>query len=282
MPIVQVILLGIIQGFAEFLPISSSAHLAVAGQLGERFFGWPDQGLGFDIALHVGTLIAVLAYFLKDWIQVIGQAFGIKAVQFNKDLARNTKLLWLLVIASLPIGVAGLLFQKTVEEELRNNLFLIGAMLILVGLAMLWGELLGSRKKSLGKLSFVDAAIIGVAQALAIVPGTSRSGITITAALLRNLDRRSAARFSFLAATPVILAAGLKDLYDLFKHEGGIPHEMRMAFLIGISVSAITGGIVIKFFLDFLAKRSLNFFVWYRVGFGIIVIALAIFRQTGG
>mgnify|MGYP003330705812 CR=1 FL=1 len=121
-----------------------------------------------------------------------------------------------------------------------------------------------------------------VAQALAIVPGTSRSGITITAALLRNLDRRSAARFSFLAATPVILAAGLKDLYDLFKHEGGIPHEMRMAFLIGISVSAITGGIVIKFFLDFLAKRSLNFFVWYRVGFGIIVIALAIFRQTGG
>ena len=102
------ILLGIIQGFAEFLPISSSAHLAVAGQLGERFFGWPDQGLGFDIALHVGTLIAVLAYFLKDWIQVIGQAFGIKAVQFNKDLARNTKLLWLLVIAVF-YGVIALL-----------------------------------------------------------------------------------------------------------------------------------------------------------------------------
>ena len=281
MPLLHAIILGIIQGLTEFLPVSSSAHLALIPWL----LGWNDQGLSFDIALHVGTIIAVIVYFFRDWVQVIAQGFGLN-IGTDPAIRRNPRLLWLLVLGSVPAGIAGLLVKDLAENVWRNNQYLIGSMLILVGLFMWWADHQGSRKKDLGNISSADSLVIGSAQALALVPGVSRSGITICAGLLRNLDRATAARFSFLLATPAIAGAAAKDAWDLMRHGGGIAGiapDMRTALVVGVVVSAVTGALTIQFFLNFLKKRSLSFFVWYRVIFGIIVIALAtFFRYHGG
>jgi undecaprenyl-diphosphatase len=281
-PLLHAIILGIIQGLTEFLPVSSSAHLALIPWL----LGWNDQGLSFDIALHVGTVLAVIVYFFRDWVQIIAQGFGLNTLGNDPAIRRNPKLLWLLVLGSIPAGIAGLLVKDLAENVWRNNQYLIGSMLILVGLFMWWADRQGSRRKDLGNVSPTDSLSIGAAQALALVPGVSRSGITICAGLLRNLDRETAARFSFLLATPAIAGAAAKDAWDLMRHGGGIagiPHDLRMALLVGVIVSAITGALTIQFFLNFLRRRSLSFFVWYRVIFGIIVIALAtFFRYHGG
>jgi undecaprenyl-diphosphatase len=152
-------------------------------------------------------------------------------------------------------------------------------MLIVVGAVMWIGEKVGSRRKDLSQVNLVDAATVGLAQALAVVPGTSRSGITITAGLFRDINREAAARFSFLLSTPAIAAAAAKALYDLKKHHGGIPHEMVVPGVVGAVVSAVVGAIVIKFLLDYLRRHGLWFFIYYRIIFGIIVIALAaVFR----
>lgn len=276
MPIYQVVILAIVQGLTEFLPISSSAHLALVPWL----FGWADPGLTFDIALHVGTLIAVIGYFFRDWIQVIAQGFGIQAGK-DPDLKRQPMLLWMLALATLPAGVAGLIFKKQAESGWRSP-WLIATMLIGVAIIMILAERIGRRQKSLANMSGVDAAVIGVSQALAIVPGTSRSGITIATGLFRDLDRSAAARFSFLLSTPIIAGAAAKDAYDLMKH-GGVPAGMQMPFIVGILVSAVTGALVIGFLLNFLRRHGLWFFIYYRIIFGIIVIALAsFFRYTGG
>jgi undecaprenyl-diphosphatase len=280
-PLLHAIILGIIQGLTEFLPVSSSAHLALIPWL----LGWNDQGLSFDIALHVGTVIAVIVYFFRDWVQVIAEGFGLK-MGADQAIRRNPRLLWLLVLGSVPAGIAGLLVKDLAENVWRNNQYLIGSMLILVSLFMWWADRQGSRNKDLGNVSASDSLVIGTAQALALVPGVSRSGITICAGLLRNLDRATAARFSFLLATPAIAGAAAKDAWDLMRHGGGIagiPADMRTAMLVGVIVSAITGALTIQFFLNFLKRQSLTFFVWYRLVFGIIVIALAtFFRYHGG
>ena|SRR5579871_352750 len=277
MPLLQAIVLGIVQGLTEFLPISSTAHLALVPWL----LGWPDPGLSFDIALHVGTLVAVLIYFFRDWIQLIAQGFGMRA-EGDPTLKRNRNLLWLLVAGTIPAGVAGLLFQHQAETNWRSP-NVIGAMLIGVGLVMWLADRNGRRQKDLGNVTTEDALMIGLAQALAVVPGTSRSGVTIAAGLFRNLDRTAAARFSFLLSTPIIAGAAGKDLWDLMRHQGGLPPEMRIPFLVGIVVSGIVGALSIRFFLNFLRHRSLSFFVWYRLIFGIMVIALAhFFRFSGG
>jgi undecaprenyl-diphosphatase len=270
MPVTQAIVLAIVQGFTEFLPISSSAHLFLVPWL----LGWPDQGLDFDIALHLGTLIAVLIYFFKDWLQVLGLAIG-QQWGDNEELAQAPKLLWYLVLASVPAGIIGLLFKDTIETQLRNP-YVMGAMMITVGILLFLGERVGSRRRHIGEVTLGDSLLIGCSQALALIPGTSRSGITITTGLFRGLTRGAAARFSFLLSTPIIAASGLKALLDLREH--GIADAMFTAFVIGIAVSAITGLIVIALFLNFLRSRSLHLFVWYRIIFGILVIALAIVR----
>ncbi len=275
MSLLQVVILAVVQGFTEFLPISSSAHLALAPWL----LGWPDQGLVFDIALHFGTLAAVLIYFFRDWLQIIAQGFGLYYGP-DEDLRRKPKLLWLLAAASVPVGIVGLKFQDQVETTLRNP-FTIGGMLIGVGLVMGLADRLGRRVKQIGEVSVADGLIIGLAQALAVVPGTSRSGITITAGLFRNIDREAAARFSFLLSTPAIGGAALKAYLDLME-AGGIPPGMYVPFALGILVSAVTGLVVIRYFLRFLRRHTLRFFVAYRIIFGIIVIALALFRHPAG
>jgi len=274
MPLYQVIVLAVIQAFTEFLPISSSAHLWFAPWL----FGWKDPGLTFDVALHAGTLAAVLIYFFRDWIQIIAHGFGMNFGS-DQELARNRALLWLLAIASVPAGIAGLLFEKKADTTWRNP-YLIGGMMIVIGLLMWVADRRARGTKSMDKVSWADGIWIGVSQALALIPGTSRSGITITTGLFRGLDRATSARFSFLLATPVIAGAVLKKLYDVHK-EGGFAPDMRMPFIVGTLVSGILGALVIAFFLRYLRRNSLMPFVYYRIVFGIIVIALAAFVRVG-
>lgn len=274
MPLFQVVVLAVVQGITEFLPVSSSAHLALAPWL----LGWRDQTLVFDIALHLGTLAAVLLYFWRDWVQIAAQGFGLRWGR-DEELRRNPRLLWLMAAATFPVAVAGLLLEGYAEDVWRHNRVLIGGMLVGVGLLMLAADRIGRRSKGIGRVTFADAMWIGLAQALAVVPGTSRSGITITAGLFRGLDRATSARFSFLIATPAIGAAAAKAFWDLVQ-AGGVPAGMRVPFGLGIILSAAAGCVVIAGLLRYLRTHNLNFFVYYRVVFGIIVIALAtIFRR---
>ena len=271
MSLLQAIVLAIIQGITEFLPISSSAHLALAPWL----FGWPDQGLTFDIALHIGTLAAVLAYFARDWIQVIAQGLRLQPPGAG-ELQQNRNLLWYLAAASIPAAFAGVLMKDYVETTLRSP-FVMGTMLIGVGFLMALGERVGRRSRGIAEIGLLDALLIGTAQALALVPGTSRSGITMTTGLFRDLDRHSAARFSFLLSTPITAGAAAKAMYDLYKH-GGVPPDLRMQFITGILMSAAVGCLVIGLLLRYLRSRDLKLFIYYRIGFGIMVIALALLR----
>ncbi len=273
MDLFEAIVLAIIQGVTEFLPVSSSAHLNLAPYL----FRWPDPGLTFDITLHFGTLIAILIYFYKDWVQIIGQAFGLRAGT-DVELGRNRNLLWLLVIGTIPGGIAGLLLEKYAETTLRSPI-LTGAMLIVFGLIMWVAERIGSKRRDIAAVNLRDALLVGCSQALAIVPGVSRSGSTISAGMLLGLDRVAAARFSFLLSTPIIAGAALSAAHHLHR-QGGIPPGMKTPMVVGVIVSAIVGAGVIALFLNFLRRRTLFPFVIYRVIFGIIVIALALFRAS--
>jgi undecaprenyl-diphosphatase len=275
MPLYQAIVLAIIQGLTEFLPISSDAHLTVIPQM----LKWTDPGLGFDVALHAGTLAAVLIYFFRDWVQVIANGLGFSYRGSQPD-ENSRSLLWFLVIGTIPAGLAGLMFEKYAEHALRS-FYVIGAMEIIFGIVMLIGDKVGDEKNGLDQMSWLDAIAIGISQAFAIIPGVSRSGITITAARFRHFDRAAAARFSFLLSTPVIAAAAAKHAFDLRK-EGGVPPGMQLPYLVGILVSGLVGMIVIAFMLRYLRRHSLSVFVWYRVLFGIMVIALAVFFRIGG
>jgi len=257
MPLTQVIVLGLVQGFAEFLPISSSAHLYLVS----LYWGWPDQGLTFDVALHVGTLLAVAVYFAQTWVDL---------------LLRNRRMLGLLIIGTIPGAVIGKLFEKQIESSLRNP-FVIGANFIVFGLLMYWAERTSRRNRDLNSSSMLDTIAIGCAQALAVVPGVSRSGITLTAGLFRDFDRESAAKFSFLLSTPLIAGAALARGLEM-RHTG-LPHDMRLPFLLGMAISALSGFAVIAFFMRYLQTQSLKIFVYYRVLFGIIVLALAILSR---
>lgn len=275
MPLYQAIILAIIQGLTEFLPVSSTAHLAIIPQL----LHWQDPGLAFDIALHVGTLAAVLIFFFRDWVKIILAGIGVPFEHGPRDENSRVLLLYL-ILGTIPVGIAGLLFKKQAEGPWRN-LVVMGVMLIAIGILMYFGDKFGREKRGLNQITWADAMWIGISQALAIVPGTSRSGITITTGRFRSLSREAAARFSFLLSTPAIAAAAAKDFLDLRK-EGGIPPGMGMPYAVGIIVSAIVGIVVIAFFLRFLKSNTLALFVWYRIIFGIIIIALAVFFRIGG
>ena len=272
MPLLQVVVLAVVQGVTEFLPISSTAHLYLTSWL----LGWRAEALDFDIALHIGTLLAVLLYFLRDWLQLVAQGFGM-TWGHDEELKRNRMMLWLLAIATIPVGVFGYVFNKQAETTWRNP-FVMGVMLVAVGVLMWLAERAGRLRRDLSSLNLPDAVAIGVAQALSIVPGTSRSGITISAGLYRDFERQSAARFSFLLSTPAIAAAAGKALYDMHKH-GGLHAILNAPFLVGVAVSAVTGCAVIGWFLHYVRRSSLRPFVYYRIIFGIIVLALAFIRR---
>ena len=272
MPIFQVIVLGIIQGLTEFLPVSSTAHLYLTSWI----LGWHTESLDYDIMLHVGTLFALLIYFFRDWVQIVAQGFGL---HFGKDneLRLNHMLLWLLAVGSIPIGIVGFLFNKQAESTWRTP-WVMGAMLIIIGVLMYIAENVSRKSRDLASVNGPDSIFVGICQALAVVPGTSRSGISISGGLFRNLSSQTAARFSFLLSAPAIAGAAAKTLWDMHK-----AHHLRAVletpFLIGVVVSAITGCIVIAWFLHYLRRSSLRPFVYYRIIFGIIVLALAFIRR---
>lgn len=271
MPIYQVIVLAVIQSLTEFLPISSTAHLALI----PRLLGWNNpelNSLDFDIALHLGTLAAVVVYFFRDWLQIVLGGFG---VRYDRDpeISHNRRLLWLLALATLPVAVLGYLFKQQAETVWRSP-YVIAASLIAIGVVMWLAERAGRFKKDIGEVSLADSLAIGASQALAIVPGVSRSGITISTGLFRGLNRGAAARFSFLLSTPALAGAAFSAWRDLHK-AGGLAPDMRQAFVVGVVVAGVTGWLVIALFLRFLRNHSLKFFVYYRIIFGIIVLALA-------
>jgi undecaprenyl-diphosphatase len=267
----RAIILGIVQGLSEFLPISSSGHLILVRAL----FRWPDQGLSFDVGLHLGTLLALLAYFWRDWWAMITTGLG--------DLGRHglrmrayrpeSRLLWLLALGSLPAAITGLLFDNWIEENVRQPWF-VAIMLMGAGTVLFAADRYGRRTRLTASVGPVDAVIIGLAQACALFPGVSRSGATMTAALFRGLRRDDAARFAFLLGTPAFVGAALLKSKDL---AGESSHEFAQ-LAAGFAFSAVVGFIAIHFLLRFLRTRSVVPFVAYRYAAGVLTLVIAAFR----
>jgi undecaprenyl-diphosphatase len=281
MPLYQAIVLAIVQGLTEFLPVSSTAHLWIVPWI----LKWKDPGLTFDVALHAGTLVAVLLYFWRYWLEMIkmvlrigegnagvsaGDGAPAKAGSVTL-LGENRQLFWFLIIATIPGGIAGVLFERAADEKLRSP-FIVGPALILVGLLMWAGERVGSENHDLGQVGLLDSIIVGVAQAFAVIPGVSRSGSTMTAGLFRSMNRETAARFSFLLSTPLIAGACLKKGWEI--HHSGLAADMRMPFLLGIIVSALVGYAVIAVLIRYLERRTFAIFVVYRVILGVILLTV--------
>jgi undecaprenyl-diphosphatase len=260
------IVLGIIQGLTEFLPISSTAHLVII----PKIFGWHTvllNSLTFDVALHLGTLIAVISYFFKDTVELVGGFFrGVLKRSFSSD--KKSRLSLLVLIGTLPAGIIGVLLDKWVETKFRTPGVLAGA-LILVGVVMWYAERKAKRIKKNASLSLRDTIIIGFAQALALVPGTSRSGITISSGLFLGYDREEAARFSFLLSIPVIAGAAILKL-KVFIH--GIPANDLAPLVLGTFFSALFGFLAIKYFMKYLQRHTMNVFVWYRFIFAAVIV----------
>jgi undecaprenyl-diphosphatase len=251
----QAIIMGLVQGLGEFLPISSSGHLILVPWI----FNWPEPGLTFDVALHIGTLLAVVLYFWRDWLNLFAAAITGR----NKE---NRRIFWYLVFGSIPAAVIGYLFDDFIEKALRSPL-IIGGTLIVFGLFLYLSDR-NKELRSLDSMNLYDALLIGVAQAIALVPGVSRSGITITAARMFSYKREDAARFSFLLSTPVIFGAGILKMAHLSLSEVTAP------FLTGVLVSAVVGLLCISFLLRFVKKASFKVFVGYRVILGLVIIVL--------
>jgi undecaprenyl-diphosphatase len=276
MPLYQAIVLAIVQGLTEFLPVSSTAHLWLIPWI----MHWKDPGLTFDVALHAGTLVAVLVYFWRYWLEMTKMVLGMSegrdssrpvAAGSLTPLGENRQLFWFLVIATIPGGIAGFLFERAADEQLRSPL-IIGVALIVVALVMWAGERMGSRDVSLDHVGLLDSIIVGAAQAFAVIPGVSRSGSTMAAGLFRGMNRETAARFSFLLATPLIAGACLKKGLEIHHH--GLPGDMQMPFLVGIIVSAIVGYAVIAVLIRYLERRTFAIFIVYRVILGMILLAV--------
>jgi undecaprenyl-diphosphatase len=262
----RAVVLGIVQGLTEFLPVSSSGHLILV----PWFFNWPDQGLAFDVGLHLGTLLALLLYFWRDWVGMARSTLGdLRARTPTSALSPQSRLLGLIVIGSVPAGVAGLLFNDWIEANVREP-WLVAVLLIVMGFAMLAAEAVSQRTRTMGQIGLLDAVLIGAAQACALIPGVSRSGATISMGLVRNLDREAAARFAFLLGTPAFVGAALLKSQDLAAESSS---ELG-ALAAGFACSFITGIAVIHFLLRFLRQRSLMTFVVYRWGLGVFTLLL--------
>jgi undecaprenyl-diphosphatase len=254
------IVLALLQGLTEFLPISSSAHLILPSAL----LGWPDQGLAFDVAVHVGSLLAVLMYYRSDLFDLGAGCW--RAVQ-QQQANNEFRMVVFLAIASVPVGVAGLFLEEAVAGQLRS-IGVIAFTTIFFGLLLGLADRLGSGR---GRLDLRAALIIGLAQALAIIPGTSRSGITMTAALACGMDRQSSARFSFLLSIPVIAAAGALKALDLSAHASSIDVSQ---LLIGTGVAAITAYLTIAWFVRLLDRVGFLPFVIYRCVLGAVLFVI--------
>jgi undecaprenyl-diphosphatase len=262
----QVTILAVLQGATEFLPVSSSGHLILPSLL----FAWHDQGLTFDVAVHVGTLFAVLIYF-RDELQRL--VFALILSVFQRKKSEDSKLAWMLLAATIPAGLSGLLLASQVEQYSRS-LILIGVTSIGFGLLLFVSDRFGSKQRTLADMNWKTALLIGFSQALALIPGTSRSGVTMTAALFCNLDRAAAARFSFLLAIPIITASGLLRGIQLLQAD--TESVEWFVLLYAIFISAVVAYLCIRYFLQLIERFGFLPFVIYRVLLGIALILLAL------
>jgi len=277
MPLYQALLLAVVQALTEFLPVSSTAHLILFPWLA----GWPEPGLAFDVALHAGTLLAVVFFFLRTWVELILCGLGLHYPRLASptEVRLNRRMFWFLVAGTIPGGVVGVLFEHAIEEHLRTPIP-IGMALIVVGLLMWWAEATARLKREIGQTSLGDSLAIGTAQALALFPGVSRSGITIVAGLWRGMKRETAARFSFLLSTPLIAGAVAKELPKLVRlHRAGGLELPLSTLALAIATSAVVGYLVIAFFLRYLQTRTLKIFIVYRIVFGIVVLLFALLQM---
>jgi undecaprenyl-diphosphatase len=260
--VIEVIILALIQGLTEFLPISSSAHLILPSAI----LGWQDQGLAFDVAVHVGTLLAVMLYFRRDigrltvgWVQSLGG-----------NHSTDSKLAWWVILATIPAGLAGLLGAGLIETFLRSP-YVIAITTIVFGLVLWFADATAKQQQNMEQLSWKQALLIGLAQALSLIPGTSRSGITMTAALLLGLDRISAARFSFLLSIPIIVLSGGYQASKLMAE----PSQYDLhAIMLGTGLSFISALACIHLFLKIIDRMGMLPFVIYRLILGAVLLLI--------
>ena len=267
MSIIQSIILGIVQGLTEFLPISSSRHLNVFPWL----FNWEMLSDGMDVALHIGTLLALVIFFFKDWVNLLKAGYK-KAVK--KEDSKEGKIFWYLVIATIPAGILSLVLDKVsdliVGEDINIQMVVIAITLIVMGILLYIADKKSKSTTDYDNISLKQSVLIGMSQAIAAAfPGVSRSGITMTTARFLKVDRESAAKFSFMLAMPITLAA---VIFDLMNFTFDIP------IILGILASFITGVIVIKFLMDYLKKESFKVFAIYRIIFGAIILGIYFLR----
>lgn len=267
MDLIQIVTLAVVQGVTEFLPISSSAHLI----LFPHILGWPDQGLSFDVAVHVGSLAAVVIYFYKDLRLMFRDWFG---SLIGCEQTFESRLAWAVVIGTIPVALVGLVFKDLIEVYLRSPLVIAGATIVF-GLLLWWADAKGKKERDEHSMSWGDVLFIGFAQALALIPGTSRSGITMTAALMLGLNRSGAARFSFLLSIPAIVLPGGLITLELITSEG-IKTEWNVLIL-GALLSGISAYACIHYFLKLLEKIGMLPFVIYRLLLGLFLVGLFAF-----
>jgi undecaprenyl-diphosphatase len=275
--VIQALVMGVVQGLTEFLPISSSGHLILVPYL----LGWDDPfitSLAFSVLLNIGTLAALLLYFGRDWLRLVPAGLAtVRDRSFRDDPDR--RLAWLLVATTIPAALVGYLFNDVIDEQFHGTgagtAALVAATLV-VGAAIMWAaDRWGARSREIGALSFPIALAIGVAQALALIPGISRSGVSISAARIAGLDREQAARFSFLMAAPIILGATVFEVRKLVTGDTGVPVSVG-PLVVGLVASFIAGILAIRFLLGYLRSHSLTVFVVYRLVLAAFIAALVL------
>ena len=258
MDLYQAIALALMQGLTEFLPVSSSAHLILVPQM---VADWEDQGLAFDVAVHIGTLSAVMLYFRREVTEMAVDWVG--SLQ-TRQQTMNSRLAWAVLFGTIPVGITGLLFKDFIELNLRSPT-VIAIATIAFGLLLWWADIAGKRHRDEYTITILDVIVIGCAQALALIPGTSRSGATITAGLLMGLSREASARFSFLLSIPVIVLAGGLKMLDLIRQSAPVEWSLM---IIGTVLAGVTAYFCIHFFLKLLERFGMLPFVLYRLALG--------------
>ena len=268
--LIKAAVLGTVQGISEFLPLSSTGHLILVEELLD--VDQDEYGLPFDAALHLGTLVSVLWYFRGRWLRLVAGA--LRAVRERSLADAEGRLAWLIVLGTVPAAAIGLAVEDLAEDAFRSTV-LVASMLIAFSAVFIAAEAYSRRERAIGDLSWQDAVAIGFAQALALVPGVSRSGATISAGLFRHVERRQAAEFAFLLSAPVIAGAGAKQSFDVLRDfaEGRLGGEDAAFFAVGFVCAAVVGYASIRFLLRYLATNRLHAFAAYRVALGVAVLA---------
>ena len=258
---IQALILGVVQGLTELLPISSSAHLNLIPWI----FNWEGLSDSFDVALHFGTLLAIGLFFFKDWIELIKGGFNLA---IKKEKSTEGKMFWYIVLATIPGGAIGFLLDHFLENTLKTPL-IIATALIVMGILMYWADKKCKSKIKYEKMGLKETFLIGLSQALAFIPGVSRSGVTITTGRLLKVDRESAAKYSFMLSAPIVLAA------TIFKFSS---FQLSLEFFIGVITSFIVGILVIKFLMQYLKRGSFKGFAIYRVIAGLLIFLIYFIR----